>query len=229
MLHVTEVGRMVAFSGLLPDTAYYLLDYLARRGTELCALVPNGEQQPGDPSQLNYCLLNACLTAPEFSGMQRTRFIPYGFAAVIQNDFVERYATNLAEPQWPAYREAANASALFMDWLEGVPVHLLEGRFSDVRAGTIKNLCREVVWVLSGLSNILAAATRPNLSTGERPSCMRALPMAAVTSLRRLLTPVRLLAWRLHEGLPPAVLWMTELKTSTGGRAVTRQEAFSLH
>lgn len=228
LLHVTEVGRQVAFSGLLPDTAHYLLDYTASHHLQLRALVPNGEDRR-DSQQLNYCLSNACLTSPEFSGPNRTRFIPYGFDNIVQNDLIEAYATSLAEPQWQPYRAAANATTLLMDWLDGIPVNLLEGQFPNVRAGTLKSLCRDLVWTLSGLSNILAAATRPNLSTGERPYCLRSLPPEAVTGLRLLLSPLRLLCRRLHVGLPLPVLWMSELKTPSGERAVSRPEAVALH
>ncbi|MBM7113532.1 DEAD/DEAH box helicase [Archangium primigenium] len=228
-LHATEVGRQVAFSGLLPSTASYLLEYLSLRGNELSALVPGGEQHPGDAMQLNYCLLNACLTAPEFSSNNRTRTIPYGFDETVQNERVERYASLLAEPTWQAYRSAANAATLLIDWSDGVPMNLLEGQLPGVRAGTIKGLCRDVSWVLSGLANILAAATKPTISVQERPLCLRAFSRPALSELRKLLAPIRRLQWRLDVGLPSAVLWMTRLKTATGERAVGRQEAFSLH
>jgi hypothetical protein len=228
-LHVTEVGRQVAFSGLRPDTAHYLLDYLGSRHAELCSFVPDGAQRPGSPQRLNYCLINACLTSPEFWGAHRARSIPYGFDALVQNDPVVAYASSLAETQWQGYREAANATMLLMDWLEGVPLNLLEGQFPNVRAGNIRSLCRDLAWALSGVSNVLAAATQPNLSTEERPSCLRALSPDEVKSLRRLLQPLRILVWRLNVGLPPTVLWMTELKTANGERAVSRAEALSLH
>ncbi len=228
-LHATEAGRQVAFSGLLPDTASYLLDYVARRGNELSALVPGDRQHPGDATQLNYCLLNACLTAPEFSSVRWTRTIHHGFGELIQNDLVENYASLLAESSWQAYRSAANAAALLIEWIDGVPMNLLEGRLPKVRAGAIKGLCRDVSWVLSGFSNILAAATKPNLSAQERPPCLRNFSRPSLMELRKLLAPIRRLQWRLEVGLPSAVLWMTQLKTATGTRAVGRQEAFSLH
>ncbi len=219
----------MAFSGLLPETAHYLLEYLAAQGSALCAMIPAGEQADGDATRLDYCLINACLTSPEFSSIQRTRFIHYGFGETTQNDLVETYAGNLAEQPWQAYRSAANSSSLLMHWLDGIPVNLLEDQFPDVRAGSIMGLCRDLSWVLSGLSNILAAASNPSLSTGERPQPFRSLPPQALTHLRLLITPIRLLQWRLDVGLPTAALWMTELRAESGERAVSRVEAIALH
>lgn len=192
-------------------------------------MVPNGEQSSGDINRLDYCLINACLTSPEFSSIQRTRFIPYGFDETTQNDLVEAYAKNLAEPTWQAYRSAANSSSLLMDWLDGVPVSLLEDQFPGVRAGSIMGLCRELTWVLSGLANILAAASKQSLSTEERPQPFRLLSPQELTDLRLLLSPIRLLQWRLAVGLPTAALWMMELRAESGERAISRGEAIELH
>ncbi|WP_044889158.1 hypothetical protein [Myxococcus hansupus] len=228
-LHATETGRQVAFSGLLPETAHYLLQYLADQGSALREMIPDGERSTGDISRLDYCLINASLTSPEFSSRQRTRIIHHGFGEATQNDLVEAYADTLAEQPWQAYRSAANSSSLLMHWLDGVPVNLLEDQFPNVRAGSIMGLCRDLTWVLSGLSNILAAASNPSQSKGERPQAFRLLSPQALTDLRLLISPIRQLQWRLDVGLPTAALWMTELRAESGERAISRVEAIALH
>jgi hypothetical protein len=228
-LYVTEVGKQIALSGLLPETAHYLLSYLSRHEAPLCAMLPQEGRGPGDLDGLNYCLLNACLTSPEFESASATRPVPYGFDETTDNAPVKRYAPNLAEAPWEGHRKAANATTLLMEWLDGVDLGALEGTYPALRAGNIQALCRDLAWCLSGLANLLAAATRANLSPNERPACMRELTPQALKNLHRLPSFLRLLIRRLMAGLPTPALWFAELETPTGERAVSRAEAIGLH
>ncbi|WP_225413621.1 restriction endonuclease [Stigmatella hybrida] len=228
-LHITEVGKQIALSGLLPETADYLLNYVSSHQALLCGMLPDEGHRPGDLDGFNYCLTNACLTSPEFASAFHTRSVPYGFGETTDNEPVKRYAAHLAEVPWQPYRSAANAATLLIDWLEGVDLGALEGTYPGLRAGAIQALCRDLAWCLSGLANILAAATRANLSHDERPACMRELTPQALKNLRRLPASIRLLIRRLVAGLPTPALWLTELETPTGERSVSRAEAIGLH
>ncbi len=227
-IHPTQVGRQVAISGLLPATVSYLLAYLVRHGRRMSELLPDANGVGGDPVRLNFCLLNSCLTSPEFSGLERTRFIPYGCEQLIANQTVERFAADLAERPWHAYRGAANASELLLHWIEGQGLDTLERRYQGLRAGGISSLAMEVSWVLSGLAGTLAVATRPELHDIERPAAMRDVGAGGIANLRQLLPTLRLLIWRLNVGLPGDVLWMSELRTDDGRPAVSRNEALAL-
>lgn len=226
--HITEVGRQVALSGMLPKTAYYLLSYLSEKSHTLHeSLSP--ENGTGDSGLFDYCLTSACLTSPEFSDTERTRHIPYGFGDTVANNLADKYSADLAETLWQPYRPAANAATLISDWILGVSLDALEGQFQAVRAGAIQGLCREAAWVLSGLANILAAATRPGLSALEKPTCLRALDASETIELRSLVAPIRLLVWRLNVGLPTPALWLTDLRGESGERFLSRTEAIALH
>jgi helicase len=227
-LHATEVGRYVAQSGLLPETAHYLTDYVQRRCQVLLgALASDGGRQP-QFDQLNYCLINVCLTSPEFEGFRRTRFIHYGFDEIVQNPLVEQWQDALAEQVWQPYRAAANAAMLLMEWIDGGAIGSVENRFRGVRAGVVQSLARDVSWVLSGLANVLAAATRPGLSPAERSRPLQAATAETIADMRQFLPALRLLVWRLNVGLPLSVLWMTELRRADGRRAISRGEAIAL-
>ncbi|ADO75969.1 hypothetical protein [Stigmatella aurantiaca] len=228
-LYATETGKQIALSGLLPETAHYLLDYVARSHSLLSSMLPKEGKGAGDLDQFNYCLMNAALTSTEFEGSNRTRIVPYGFDETTANESVVKYSASLAEAPWEAHRRAANAATLLMNWLEGVDISALEDTYPDLRAGPIQALCRDLAWCLAGLANILASATRPNLSANERPACMRQMPPQALQALHRLPAFIRLLIRRLLAGLPTPALWLLELEPAPGGRAVSRNEAISLH
>ncbi len=215
-------------SGLLPVTIDYLITYVASHAAGLLGLLPSQEDEGGDPVSLSFALMNAVLTSPEFASKKATRFLPYGFDTPVTNSRVTLLQPLLAEPRWQAYRAAANASGLLLEWLDGTPLGRLEGRFEAVRAGNIQAASSEVAWVLTGLANVLAAATRANLSPAERPTPLRTMSQTDLNESRLLIGSARLLAWRLNVGLSPECLWLTELRTSTGARVVSRPEVLAL-
>lgn len=228
-LHVTEVGRRVALTGLLPETGRFLLAYAAERVGDLLPMLPDASGQGGDTAGLNFCLLSAALMAPEFSGLSRTRAIPFGFDVPERNPHVDRFAPLLAERPWQPYRGAVNAAALLMEWIDGAPLAALEGRFQAVRAGTVESLCREVVWCLSGFADILAVVTRADLDPVERPHPLRGTTGRTLLDIRRILPSLRLLVRRLNTGLPEGALWLLEARGDDGRHLVSRREALALH
>ena len=228
-LHATEVGRRVALSGLLPETTHFILTYLAEQCDFLTSTLPDETGGGGKSSEFNYCLVNAALVSPEFEGLLRTRFIPYGFEAMAENPLAATLAATVAARPWQAHRSAANAAALLIEWIDGAPLTVVERRFKGVRAGTIEALCRDVLWCVSGVADVVSAATRPDLDVLERPTCLRNATAGTLASIRSLLPALRLLVARLAVGLPQAVLWMVQAQGPTGRPLVTRREALALH
>ena len=225
----SQVGRQVAISGLLPQTISFLLEYITRRADRLSSLLPDENGAGGDLDRLHFCLVNACLNSPEFSGLSRTRFIPYGCEEIGANPYAEAFNADLVHQPWQAERSAANASALILDWIKGKPIGQLERRHRGLRAGGINGLAGETSWALAGLANTLAVATRRDLYDAERPTVMRGVTTDTIANMRRLMGTLRLLIWRLNVGLPTEVLWMSELRTPEGRSAVSRNEALALH
>lgn len=228
-LHATDVGRRVALSGLLPETTHFVLSFLADQSGFLTSTLPDETGRGGKPSDFNYCLVNAVLVSPEFEGLLRTRFIPYGFDAMASNPLATALAATVAARPWQAHRSAANAAALLIDWIDGAPLADVERRFRGVRAGTIEALCRDVLWCVSGVADVVSAATRPDLDALERPTCLRTATAATLANVRSLLPALRLLVARLAAGLPQAVLWMVQAQGPTGRPLITRREALALH
>lgn len=227
-LYATEVGRRVALSGLLPETAHFLLQYLCENNHSLIQLLPDESGTGGNIAGLNYCLVSAALMSPEFSGLTRTRFIHYGFEDTVPNPRADRWGRWLAGQPWQAYRSAVNSAAIMMEWIDGASLSGLERRFQAIRAGTIEGLCREVVWCLSGLADIIAVATQADSAASERPVCLRDVATETLLDIRRLLPSLRLLSWRLNVGLPETVIWLTDAQGSDGRALVSRREALAL-
>lgn len=227
-LHATEVGRQVAFSGLRPQTLTYILEYLALKGTELRNLMPDWSGDGGDRDKLDFALSFSVLSSPEFSGTNATRFIPYGLEFTVPNAKADGYSNVLSEIPWMSHRGAANAAALLSDWISGAPIGDLERRFAGLRAGGVRGLAAEVAWVLTGVANVLAAATNPSLSVVERPTSIRSLSAEKTAELRALLPAIRLLMWRLNVGLPISVLWTSEFRSSDGRQGVSRSESLAI-
>ena len=65
VISATPIGKAIAFSGILPMTGVYLLDYLSHKGTVLtdCLPTPNSA---GDMGKLVFLLFNLCYSSPEF-------------------------------------------------------------------------------------------------------------------------------------------------------------------
>lgn len=228
-LHATEVGRRVALSGLLPETAHFLIAYAAARAADLAPLLPDEAGRGGDAPSLNFCFLTAALMSPDFSGLARTRFIPFGFEDPQPAPLAARCAPLLAERPWQPHRASVNAAALLLDWIDGAPLASLEGRYRAVRAGTVEGLCREVAWCLAGFADALAAATKAEVDPAERPRPLRGSTPQTLVDVRRLLPSLRLLTRRLGAGLPEPALWLREARGDDGRVLVSRREAVSLH
>lgn len=229
-IHITEVGKQVAVSGLLPETAGALLTYVAEKGSQLAALVAGDHaQQATDRDTFDFCMLFACFASPEFSSRSQTRFLHYGFETIVSNDRLAKCGALLSQSPWEPYRNSGNAADLLLDWIKGSTMRDLENRFRGLRAGRIQATAREASWCLAGFAEILAASTRPDIDPIERPLSLRDATSESLSQLRSIIPALRFLTWRLNTGFPAECLWMSELKDASGRALVTRLEAIALH
>ena len=229
-IYITEVGKQVATSGLLPETADALLTYISTRESQLSSLANvNALQNAKDRDKFDFCMIFACLSSPEFSGQKQTRFLHYGLDARVSNRFVTSCASLLSQSPWEPYRNSANAADLLLHWIQGVPMRDLENTFSGLRAGKIHAMAREASWCLAGFADILATATRQDLTPNERPRALRQASAESLDQLRSLIPIIRFLTWRLNTGFPAECLWMSELKDANGRALIIRPEAVALH
>ena len=227
-LVATAVGRAVAQSGLLPETGMFLLEYAHRRGSELVRLLPTNDA-PGDLYKLNFLLSIACFASPEFRTTNKkppTRFLPWPIEKPTLFD-ADPYRADLPEPVWQADVAPINAAKLSMDWIEGSEYRQLESTTKGLTAGTLRDMYRNLGWALQGFAAILTAAAdkRDPLSSNPPVLTHGATTLDALGKLPRV---ARRLSFRVGEGLPEDVLWMTGLNRPGPGFKITRSEILSL-
>lgn len=169
-LVATAVGRAVAQSGLLPESGMFLLGYAHRRGSELVKLLPTNES-PGDLYKLNFLLSIACFSSPEFRTTNKkppTRYLPWPIEKPTLFD-ADPYRSDLPEPIWQADVAPINAAKLSMDWIEGAEYRQLESTTQGLTAGTLKDMYRNLGWILQGFAAILAAASDKRDPLSSKP------------------------------------------------------------
>ncbi len=229
-IYITDVGKQIAISGLKPDTAYELLEYISIQSDGLLStLSEKNDEQTSGHNKFNFCLLFAAMSSPEFIGLSPSRFLPYQLKQGVSNNLAEEYSQLLKYNTWQPYRDSANASKLLLNWINGFSMPLLEDQFSDLRAGKIQGLAKEASWCLSGFSEILAAATKQGLLENEKPAPLKGMPESKIKNLKQLIPAIRLLAWRLNTGFPAEILWMSQIRSGKGKAIVSRSEAVALY
>lgn len=207
-LRATKIGRAVSASGLLPDTASFLLHYLDRNAKALVQLLPDGNSRPGRIDELRTLIVYACLCSREFAGptMGGTRSIPFPLENGDPRLPIEPDLVSLLADIVEANRSRAASASLAMRWIEGEPSRTLETVGGGLLLGTMRGHFHEIARVMSGLANIVEARRDDAGLDGDGPlaSAMREL----VARLPRIL---RWTARRIEHGLPDDVLWMTEV------------------
>ena len=227
-LIATQAGKAVGFSGLLPSTSTHLLEYLAAKAVSVSAYLP-AEGKPGQIEKLAFALFHACLSSPEFRGKSRTRPIPYQIDQNRENKRLfnpSTLAQDLVEPLWQTNMAAVNAAKLALDWTNGESLRNLENTFDTLGAGALKEMFKNLSWVMQGLSGIVSAAADERVMPELRPKCLRNHP--DLKSLSKLARTISRLALRLSEGLPDDVLWMNSLNLPGTSFKIQRSEILTL-
>lgn len=227
-LSATPVGRAVGYSGLLPQTAVFMLEHFVPRAASLATLLPTISNL-GDPFRFAFAVFSACFSSPEFRpnrGDQATRFLQYPFEKKALFDATP-YIQDLAEPVWHADVAPINAAWLSWQWIEGEKIGQLERQLPNLTAGMLRDTYRDLVWLLQGLAAILVAAADKRVPISSRPASLH-LDDAVLDALGRLPRAIRRLSLRVSEGLPDDILWMTGISPPGSPYKLTRDEMISL-
>jgi helicase len=224
-LVATQAGKAVGFSGLLPSTSTYLLNYLAVKAPSLSSYLPD-EGKPGQSETLAFAIFHACLSSPEFRGKTRTRPIPYQIDQNKQLFNPSGLAQDLVEPFWHTNMVAVNAAKMAVDWINGESLRNLENTFPTLGAGALMEMFKNLSWVMQGLSGIISAAGDERVMPELRPKSLRSHP--DLKSLSKFARTISRLALRLSEGLPDDVLWMNSLNLPGTIFKIQRSEILAL-
>ena len=227
-LSATSVGKAIGHSGLLPETGMFLLDYVVRKAKRLVEFLPTAGS-PGDIPRLAFLLFSACLSSPEFRPINRntpTRLLPYPLNKDLLFD-ADAYRDDLIEPVWQGDLAPINGAKLSLDWMDGAEIRHLETTLPNLSAGMLREMHRNLVWTLQGLASILTAAADTRVPIASRPKNLRVgdAKLAVIAKLPRI---IRRLSFRVSEGLPDDILWMTGLDYPDSEFRLTRNEILML-
>ncbi|WLD97002.1 hypothetical protein PX860_00465 [Agrobacterium leguminum] len=218
-LSITTTGKAVARSGLLPETADYLLAYTSTRAAELAALMAQCSQATDDTADdFLFLIMLAALSSPEYNGATPRRFLPYQLATYLIDGPYMRVSQLV--PTTDA--AAINGATLATRWISGGAMRDLEKVF-EIRSGVLNSMFADVASIMRSLADTIYATTTPQpqsaLPTSVDPSSLQ--------SMLQLVGPLRRLAHRLDAGLPEEVLWVNSVKDDDG-TVLNRREAMQL-
>ncbi len=227
-LSATPVGKAVGLSGLRPATCTQLLVYFVAKGQAFTGCFPT-PVSPGNFTKLAFLLFSACFSTPDFrprDGRQPSRLLPFPLERGYLFD-ASGFAGDLIDPVWQSDIMPINAAKLSCDWIEGAEIRQLESTLPQLSAGALRDLFRNLAWILQGVAAILTAAADKRVPAALRP---RALQVAGVDldALAKLPRVVRRLSFRVSEGLPDDALWLPALNQPSGQFHLTRTEILSL-
>lgn len=120
-----------------------------------------------------------------------------------------------------------NAAELSRNWINGDELRELEKLIPQLSAGMLRDMFRELVWVLDGFASITTAAADTRTPEANRPQSLRGLD-AHLDLLGRLPRTIRRLNFRVVKGLPDDVLWMSGLSAPGSEFRLSRSEILSL-
>jgi len=227
-LSATPVGKAIGHSGLLPETGVFLLNYVVSKSERLISCLPT-RVISGDIPRLAFLLFSACLASPEFraqNGKAPTRFLPYPLNKGYLFD-AEAYRDDLVEPVWQSDVMPVNGAKLCRDWMDGAEIRHLEKELPSLSAGMLRDMYRNLVWTLQGLASIVTAAADTRVPVASRPRALRG-GAARLDLMAKLPRVMRRLSFRVAEGLPDDVLWMTGLNSPGAEYRLTRNEILTL-
>ena len=228
---VTEFGKAVAKSGLKPETAEYFLSYLSRHGEHISRLLPTPEQE-GQDDDLLFIFTHGSLLSPEYdlTGGPRTRNLSWRFEhhGPVTNPEAQRLEGELFERPWVAHPNSANGARALSEWASGADRETLEQILPGVRLGLIENTARDVSWLLSAVSQVIASSSSRTLADAARH------PLLASTNpnllqIRKFARVLRRYAVRIAYGLPSECHWLKELELRGPAKRLTRKQIVSIH
>lgn len=224
----TAIGKAIAYSGLLPETGVFLISYAISKAESLARLLPT-QSQAGDLPKLHFLLCCACFSSPEFrptDGKAQTRFLPWPLDKYALFDG-DAYRDDLPEPVWQADLIPINAAKLSIDWIDGAELKTLESRLPQLSAGMLRDMFRNLVWVLQGFAAINTAAADKTIPLAGKPPMLHGMA-TRLDLLGRLPRVARRLGLRIAEGLPEDVLWMAGINHPGTDYTLTRNEILGL-
>lgn len=208
LLYATTVGKAIAYTGLRPNSGIELIKYCADKADILMSYL---DSHKSGLDKFAYLIFYACFSCSEFrakDGHTPSRFLPYPLDNWYHTP--SEAVEHLIEPMWQTNRLATNASKLSLDWINGVEIVTLERSFQNLTAGMLRESFRNLIWVMQGLSTILLSVIDSRIPLSERPRLLN-LDDEKIAKLKRLPRVIRRLSYRLNEGLPDDVLWITSL------------------
>ena len=221
-LSVTNGGRAVARSGLLPRSADELIGYISRNAIQLVELI----KQCAEPTSQNcddfaFVMIHAAYSCSEYGGrdLGAKRFLPYQVFKNQLNGPQSRVRVYMFAPIEDA---PVNAAILATRWVGGANIRDVENVFG-IRSGALQTMFSEAANILRGLSDILYAITSP------QDECLLPTSLSPESSkqVTELVGSIRRLAMRLDVGLPEDVSWMTTL-LQNGFPLLNRPQIMSL-
>lgn len=228
-LNATPVGKAVGYSGLLPESGTFLLNYVALKADQLTACLPTAGSS-GDIQKLAFLLFVAALSCPEFRihpGTRPTRLLPFPLEKASLFD-ADVYSEDLPDPNWQADIVPINGAKLCLDWINGHEIRALESTLPFLSAGMLRELFRNLSWVLQGLAAIATAGADKRVLPALRPKNLRHTPVTNLEELAKLPRVIRRFSYRVMEGLPDDVVWMTSLGSPGALSRLSRNEIMVL-
>ncbi|ENC9835294.1 DEAD/DEAH box helicase [Vibrio fluvialis] len=204
-LVTTNLGKAVAFSGLQPQTGVELLKYCIDKIDPLVDSLL-------DDSKFAYLIFNACLSSCEFvnkNGRKKTRYLPYPLSNYLLFD-PSSFTNFLLEPTWQANYAPTNGAKLALDWISGKEIRDIELSMANLTAGMLREMFRNLIWVMEGLSTIIMSTVDKRIPFSSYPIFLE-LNDNNINNLKKLPRVIRRLSFRLNLGLPDDVLWMSSL------------------
>ena len=227
-LIATPVGKASAQSGLQPTTTDYLLSTTLALGETLASWLP-GPNTVGRVDDLVFTLARICFSSPEFSDTaeaRQTRWLPWPLQRVFVPG-VQSRMQNFNDTRLASDADVLSASAIAADWVNGFALIELERAAPNLSAGMVRDLIRNLSWILQGLSSVLEVATDIRVPHELRPQAAR-IADDRLLVIRRLPRHIARLVRRLYEGLPEDVLWMLELNAPSQDFRLTRDDVLRL-
>ncbi|AZZ92555.1 DEAD/DEAH box helicase [Hahella sp. KA22] len=226
-LLATSFGKAVSYSGFRPISAVILTNYFIDKAPLLSNLLETPLSKE-NIDRFSFIVFSAAFSTPEFNsqgGVQPSRFLPWQLKDIATNP--GSYASDLLEPTWYANPAPTSAAWLALGWINGELLSEQEKTHSDLRAGSILDMYRNLGWSLQGIASIISSITDSRTPAPLRPQKLRE-NSELLYSLRKIPRVITRLNFRISSGLPDDVLWMEGLNRRGERFKLTREEILKL-